>query len=92
LPSRAARRQALEQQVAALDPIALARDIEQSLDTPWEMVDTDFWGIARQRCGFSAPRSGGDATVVDPVRSARRPAPAFCYHRAFSRAPGRSPR
>jgi hypothetical protein len=35
-----AQRQALEQQFRALDPIALARDIQQTLDVLWKLADT----------------------------------------------------
>jgi len=34
------QRQALAQQVHALDPIALARDIQQTLDVLWKLADT----------------------------------------------------
>ncbi|HSL51369.1 MAG TPA: transposase family protein [Candidatus Deferrimicrobiaceae bacterium] len=36
----AAQRQALAAQFAALDPIALARDIQQTLDVLWKLTDT----------------------------------------------------
>jgi hypothetical protein len=36
----AEQRHALEQQLQALDPIALARDIQQTLDVLWKLVDT----------------------------------------------------
>ena len=36
----AAQRHALEQQLQALDPIALARDIQQTLDVLWKLADT----------------------------------------------------
>jgi hypothetical protein len=35
-----AQRQALDQQCLALDPIALARDIQQTLDLLWKLADT----------------------------------------------------
>jgi hypothetical protein len=37
---RAAQHQALERQRQTLDPIALARDIERTLDTLWKLADT----------------------------------------------------
>jgi hypothetical protein len=35
-----AQRQALDQQCLALDPIVLARDIQQTLDLLWKLADT----------------------------------------------------
>jgi hypothetical protein len=44
----AAQRHTLEQQLQALDPIALARDIHQTLDVLWKLADTHS---ARQEVG-----------------------------------------
>src|SRR4029077_14830229 len=63
-------RQALAAQFAALDPIALARDIQRTLDGLWKLADTRAL-VRRSPVGNTIPRHRPRRSVTPPSEASR---------------------